>query len=244
MMLWIIVLQASPCPKEANRELLNDTSCWTIIGTETVEYTFSDSLTRIQESVSPVPLITALEVCCVHVLFCFVLFFLHLAALWGNWANLWLTQLSGTWEAKFQFGISVSCIWDAREWQQDVCLLLSWVLPEDHNISIQETEVNQPLAWSSVTLLIFFNQDCLMCINNHTIFQDDQGAQNMHFSAHTDEFIIFFIIFFNHSDYNILQSDLMLILILQCYIWLWAMMESLNLTTIPQFILVEPFHMP
>uniref|UniRef100_A0A8C3S7J0 Recombination signal binding protein for immunoglobulin kappa J region like n=1 Tax=Chelydra serpentina TaxID=8475 RepID=A0A8C3S7J0_CHESE len=53
--------RASPCPKEANRELLNDGSCWTIIGTETVEYTFSDSLACIQDPVSPVPLITMLE---------------------------------------------------------------------------------------------------------------------------------------------------------------------------------------
>ncbi|XP_053103118.1 recombining binding protein suppressor of hairless-like protein isoform X3 [Hemicordylus capensis] len=57
----VIQFQASPCPKEANRELLNDSSCWTIIGTETVEYTFSDSLTCIQDPVSPVPLITTLE---------------------------------------------------------------------------------------------------------------------------------------------------------------------------------------
>ncbi|XP_062976203.1 recombining binding protein suppressor of hairless-like protein [Elgaria multicarinata webbii] len=57
----VIQFQASPCPKEANRELLNDSSCWTIIGTETVEYTFSDSLNSIWGPVSPVPLITALE---------------------------------------------------------------------------------------------------------------------------------------------------------------------------------------
>ncbi|KAM8995466.1 recombining binding protein suppressor of hairless-like protein isoform 3-T3 [Ara ararauna] len=57
----VIQFQASPCPKEANRELLNDGSCWTIIGTETVEYTFSESLACIREPVSPVPLITALQ---------------------------------------------------------------------------------------------------------------------------------------------------------------------------------------
>lgn len=54
--------KASPCPKERSRELLNDGSCWTIIGTETVEYTFSESLTCSQDSISPVPVITALEV--------------------------------------------------------------------------------------------------------------------------------------------------------------------------------------
>ncbi|NXW91209.1 RBPJL protein, partial [Alopecoenas beccarii] len=57
----VIQFQASPCPKEANRELLNDGSCWTIIGTETVEYTFSESLACIREPVSPVPLIAALQ---------------------------------------------------------------------------------------------------------------------------------------------------------------------------------------
>ncbi|KAM8798004.1 recombining binding protein suppressor of hairless-like protein [Eudromia elegans] len=57
----VIQVQASPCPKEANRELLNDGSCWTIIGTETVEYTFSESLARAREPASPVPLITALQ---------------------------------------------------------------------------------------------------------------------------------------------------------------------------------------
>ncbi|XP_041944100.1 recombining binding protein suppressor of hairless-like protein isoform X1 [Alosa sapidissima] len=57
----IIQFQASPCPKERSRELLNDGSCWTIIGTETVEYTFSESLTCSQGSISPVPVITALE---------------------------------------------------------------------------------------------------------------------------------------------------------------------------------------
>ncbi|KFW88674.1 Recombining binding protein suppressor of hairless-like, partial [Phalacrocorax carbo] len=57
----VIQFQASPCPKEANRELLNDGSCWTIIGTETVEYTFSEGLACVREPVSPVPLITALQ---------------------------------------------------------------------------------------------------------------------------------------------------------------------------------------
>nr|XP_056700852.1 recombining binding protein suppressor of hairless-like protein [Euleptes europaea] len=57
----VIQFQASPCPREANRELLNDSSCWTIIGTETVEYTFSDSLNCIRDPVSPAPLITVLE---------------------------------------------------------------------------------------------------------------------------------------------------------------------------------------
>uniref|UniRef100_A0A8C1KZ30 Recombining binding protein suppressor of hairless-like protein n=2 Tax=Cyprinus carpio TaxID=7962 RepID=A0A8C1KZ30_CYPCA len=57
----IIQFQASPCPKESNKVLLNDGSCWTIIGTEVVEYTFSENLTSHPTTISPVPVITGLE---------------------------------------------------------------------------------------------------------------------------------------------------------------------------------------
>ncbi|XP_053354808.1 recombining binding protein suppressor of hairless-like protein isoform X1 [Clarias gariepinus] len=57
----ILQYQASPCQKESNRELLNDGSCWTITGTEVVEYTFSESLTSIRTVISPVPVINGLE---------------------------------------------------------------------------------------------------------------------------------------------------------------------------------------
>ncbi|XP_007530956.1 recombining binding protein suppressor of hairless-like protein [Erinaceus europaeus] len=57
----VVQFQASPCPKEANRALLNDSSCWTIIGTECVDFSFSTSLSCIHEPVTPVPLISTLE---------------------------------------------------------------------------------------------------------------------------------------------------------------------------------------
>uniref|UniRef100_A0A3B3QLZ5 Recombination signal binding protein for immunoglobulin kappa J region like n=2 Tax=Paramormyrops kingsleyae TaxID=1676925 RepID=A0A3B3QLZ5_9TELE len=57
----IIQFQALPCSKEPGRELLNDGSCWTIIGTEMVEYTFSESQASLQSSVTPIPIISALE---------------------------------------------------------------------------------------------------------------------------------------------------------------------------------------
>uniref|UniRef100_A0A672MQZ5 Recombination signal binding protein for immunoglobulin kappa J region like n=1 Tax=Sinocyclocheilus grahami TaxID=75366 RepID=A0A672MQZ5_SINGR len=57
----IIQFQASPCPKESNKALLNDGSCWTIIGTEVVEYTFSENLTSHPTTISPVPVINGLE---------------------------------------------------------------------------------------------------------------------------------------------------------------------------------------
>ncbi|XP_041060392.1 recombining binding protein suppressor of hairless-like protein [Carcharodon carcharias] len=57
----IIQFQATPCSKEANREVLNDGACWTIIGTETVEYTFSESLAQLHIPVTPIPIISSLE---------------------------------------------------------------------------------------------------------------------------------------------------------------------------------------
>ncbi|GCB72476.1 hypothetical protein scyTo_0002017 [Scyliorhinus torazame] len=57
----IIQFQATPCPKEANREVLNDGACWTIIGTEAVEYTFSESLAQLHIPVTPIPIISSLE---------------------------------------------------------------------------------------------------------------------------------------------------------------------------------------
>ncbi|XP_006839319.1 PREDICTED: recombining binding protein suppressor of hairless-like protein isoform X1 [Chrysochloris asiatica] len=57
----VVQFQASACPKEVNRELLNDSSCWTIIGTESVEFSFSTSLACTREPVTPVPLISTLE---------------------------------------------------------------------------------------------------------------------------------------------------------------------------------------
>nr|XP_042132716.1 recombining binding protein suppressor of hairless-like protein isoform X7 [Peromyscus maniculatus bairdii] len=57
----VVRFQASLCPKEANRALLNDSSCWTIIGTESVEFSFSTSLACTREPVTPVPLINTLE---------------------------------------------------------------------------------------------------------------------------------------------------------------------------------------
>ncbi|XP_059836961.1 recombining binding protein suppressor of hairless-like protein isoform X4 [Hypanus sabinus] len=57
----IIQFQAIPCSKEANKEVLTDGACWTIIGTEAVEYTFSESLTHLHSPVTPVPVISSLE---------------------------------------------------------------------------------------------------------------------------------------------------------------------------------------
>ncbi|XP_078275428.1 recombining binding protein suppressor of hairless-like protein [Rhinoraja longicauda] len=57
----IIQFQAMPCSNEANKEVLSDGACWTIIGTEVVEYTFSESLAQPHSPVTPVPVICNLE---------------------------------------------------------------------------------------------------------------------------------------------------------------------------------------
>lgn len=55
-------LQAPSSVKDPSRVVLNDGSCWTIIGVETVEFTFNQGLACIQTPVSPFPVITGLEV--------------------------------------------------------------------------------------------------------------------------------------------------------------------------------------
>ncbi|XP_039971994.1 recombining binding protein suppressor of hairless-like protein isoform X2 [Xiphias gladius] len=58
----IIQYQAPSSVRDPNRVVLNDGSCWTIIGVETVEFTFNQGLGCIQTPVSPFPAITGLEV--------------------------------------------------------------------------------------------------------------------------------------------------------------------------------------
>ncbi|KAM9859252.1 recombining binding protein suppressor of hairless-like protein [Aulostomus maculatus] len=57
----IIQYQAASSARDPSRVVLNDGSCWTIIGVESVEFTFNQGLTCIQTPVSPFPIITALE---------------------------------------------------------------------------------------------------------------------------------------------------------------------------------------
>uniref|UniRef100_A0A3B4U944 Recombination signal binding protein for immunoglobulin kappa J region like n=1 Tax=Seriola dumerili TaxID=41447 RepID=A0A3B4U944_SERDU len=58
----IIQYQAPSSVRDPSREVLNDGSCWTIIGVETVEFTFNQGMACIQTPVSPFPVITGLEV--------------------------------------------------------------------------------------------------------------------------------------------------------------------------------------
>uniref|UniRef100_UPI0037E72712 recombining binding protein suppressor of hairless-like protein n=1 Tax=Semicossyphus pulcher TaxID=241346 RepID=UPI0037E72712 len=58
----IIQYQAPSSLRDPSRVVLNDGSCWTIIGVEAVEYTFNQGLACIQTPVTPFPVITGLEV--------------------------------------------------------------------------------------------------------------------------------------------------------------------------------------
>jgi len=58
----IIQFQATPCPKEPNKEMLNDGANWTIISTDKVEYTFYEGMGPVRAPVTPVPIVNSLHV--------------------------------------------------------------------------------------------------------------------------------------------------------------------------------------
>lgn len=57
----IIQFQATPCPKEPSKEMINDGASWTIISTDEAAYSFYEGMGPTKTPVTPVPVVHSLN---------------------------------------------------------------------------------------------------------------------------------------------------------------------------------------
>ncbi|XP_066273039.1 recombining binding protein suppressor of hairless-like isoform X1 [Branchiostoma lanceolatum] len=57
----IIQFQATECPKDSTKEILNDGAAWTIISTDQAEYSFYEGMGPVKGPVTPVPIVDSLQ---------------------------------------------------------------------------------------------------------------------------------------------------------------------------------------
>ena len=57
-----IMTQATPCPRQPMKEMLNDGAQWTIISTDKVEYSFYEGMGPARTGITPIPSVHALYV--------------------------------------------------------------------------------------------------------------------------------------------------------------------------------------
>jgi recombining binding protein (suppressor of hairless) len=50
-------VQATPCPTDPKKEMINDGACWTVISTDEAKYRFCDAMTSVKKPIAPVPVV-------------------------------------------------------------------------------------------------------------------------------------------------------------------------------------------